>query len=159
MSLLSGSGDDPARINNDVAALHPCHQALLCEGAMALSPRAGVKEGGLVSQSRGLPLALWSSSLGHLPPSHHLRFRISSRLFSCSWRMARSNSSRKTEPVKAKREMKGQPGRLSIPPTHYTWPWQPARAGEGHPHPPTLRDYKGVHSSRRLQIQVEPADK
>lgn len=34
-----------------------------------------------------------------MPPSHHLRFRISRRLFSCSWRMARSNSSRKTEPV------------------------------------------------------------
>lgn len=50
-------------------------------------------------ERRGLPLALWSSSLGHLPPSHHFRFRISRRLFSCNWRMARSNSSRNTEPA------------------------------------------------------------
>lgn len=31
-----------------------------------------------------LPLARWSSSLGHCPPSHHFRFKISRRLFSCS---------------------------------------------------------------------------
>lgn len=52
-----------------------------------------------------LPLALWSSSLGHLPPSHHLRFRISRRLFSCSWRIARSNSSRNTEPAGSHRSI------------------------------------------------------
>lgn len=44
------------------------------------------------------PLARWSSSFGHLPPSHHFLFRISKRLSSCSLRMARSNSSRYTDP-------------------------------------------------------------
>lgn len=47
---------------------------------------------------RDKPLARWSSSFGHLPPSHHFLFRISKRLSSCSLRMARSNSSRYTDP-------------------------------------------------------------
>lgn len=44
------------------------------------------------------PLARWSSSFGHLPPSHHFLLRISKRFSSCSLRMARSNSSRYTDP-------------------------------------------------------------
>lgn len=46
-------------------------------------------------------MALWSSSLGHRPPSHHLRFRISSLLFSWSCRMASVISSRNGEPGQA----------------------------------------------------------
>lgn len=46
------------------------------------------------------PLARWSSSLGHWPPSHHLLFSISSLLFSCSWRMASVISSLNGEPGK-----------------------------------------------------------
>lgn len=45
------------------------------------------------------PLARWSSSFGHLPPSHHFLLRISRRLSSCILRMARSNSSRYTDPA------------------------------------------------------------
>lgn len=39
------------------------------------------------SQQQHPPLARWSSSLGHWPPSHQRLFRISSRLFSCSCRI------------------------------------------------------------------------
>lgn len=45
-----------------------------------------------------MPLARWSSSLGHCPPSHHLLFRISNLLFSCSCNTARLISSLKGEP-------------------------------------------------------------
>ena len=44
------------------------------------------------------PLARWSSSLGHWPPSHQRLFRISSRLLSCSCRIPRVISSLNGEP-------------------------------------------------------------
>lgn len=57
-----------------------------------------------------LPLARWSSSLGHWPPSHHLLFRISSLLFSCNWRIASVISSLNGEP--GKRQENGMKSRV-----------------------------------------------
>lgn len=50
------------------------------------------------------PLARWSSSLGHCPPSHQRLFRISSLLLSCSWRIPRVISSLNGEPEEKEEE-------------------------------------------------------
>lgn len=85
-----------------------------------------------------LPLARWSSSLGHFPPSHHFRFRISRRLFSCSWRMARSNSSRNTEPMESKENPRHDVivllGTWCSPSQHPSWPLCQPEPGLGNRH-------------------------